>query len=38
MNQGFMMMAELMICHVPEDPASLAPTEGYVMSFVAFYE
>jgi hypothetical protein len=38
MNQGFMMMAELMICHVPEDPASLAPTEGYIVSFVAFYE
>jgi hypothetical protein len=37
-KQGFMMVAELMACHVPEDPMFLAPTKGYVVSFVAFYE
>jgi hypothetical protein len=32
------MMAELVTCHVPEDLISPTPVEGYVVSFVAFYE
>jgi hypothetical protein len=30
--------AELEACWVPEDPALPAPAEGYVVSFMAFYE
>jgi hypothetical protein len=37
-KQGFMAAAELMAYHVPEDPAFPTPAEGYVVSFVAFYE
>jgi hypothetical protein len=33
-----MIASELATCHVPEDPVFLAPTEGYVPSFMAFYE
>jgi hypothetical protein len=36
MSQGFMTAVELMTCHVPEDPTSPAPAEGYMVSFVAF--
>jgi hypothetical protein len=35
---GFMLAAELKACRVPEDPTFPAPTEGYVVSFMAFYE
>jgi hypothetical protein len=37
-KQGFMMAAELVTCRVPEDLAFLAPAEGYIVSFMAFYE
>jgi hypothetical protein len=37
-KQGFMMVVELVVCHVPDDPAFPAPTEGYSVSFMAFYE
>jgi hypothetical protein len=30
--------AELEACRVPEDPTFLEPTEGYVVSYVVFYE
>jgi hypothetical protein len=33
-----MTAAELMTCHVLEDPASPTPVEGYVVAFAAFYE
>jgi hypothetical protein len=33
-----MAVTELEACHVLEDPAFPAPLEGYVVSFVAFYE
>jgi hypothetical protein len=33
-----MMAAELMTCCVPEDLAFPVPIEGYMVSFVAFYE
>jgi hypothetical protein len=29
---------ELVTCHVPEDPTSLAQVEGYVVACVTFYE
>jgi hypothetical protein len=32
-----MMTTELTACRVPKDPMSLAPVEGYVAAFVAFY-
>jgi hypothetical protein len=38
MKQWFMMAAELTAFHVLEDPVFPAPTEGYVVSFMAFYE
>jgi hypothetical protein len=38
MKHGFMVAAELEACHVPEDPTSPAHAEGYVVSFVVFYE
>jgi hypothetical protein len=28
----------LVTCHVPEDPVSPTPVEGYVVSFMVFYE
>jgi hypothetical protein len=37
-KQGFMMVAELAAYLVPEDPTFPTPAEGYVVSFVAFYE
>jgi hypothetical protein len=33
-----MTVMELTTCRVPEDLASLAPVEGYMVAFVAFYE
>jgi hypothetical protein len=36
-DQGFMTVAELTACHVPEDPAFPTPTDGYMVTFVAFY-
>jgi hypothetical protein len=33
-----MMAAELVACHVLENPAFPAPAEGYMVTFVAFYE
>jgi hypothetical protein len=37
-KQGFMMVAELAACRVPEDPVLPTPTEGYMLSFMAFHE
>jgi hypothetical protein len=37
-KHGFVAVTELEACRVPEDPALPAPMEGYVVSFVAFYE
>jgi hypothetical protein len=37
-KQGFMMTTELAACRMPEDLAFPAPTEGYVVPFVAFYK
>jgi hypothetical protein len=33
-----MKAAELVACRVLEDPAFPMPVEGYMVSFVAFYE
>jgi hypothetical protein len=38
MGKGFMTVMELTTCHMLEDLVSPAPTEGYVVSFVVFYE
>jgi hypothetical protein len=38
MKHGFMLAAELEACPVPEDSAFLALVEGYMMSFMTFYE
>jgi hypothetical protein len=38
MGQGYMIEVELMICHVPEDPASLVLVGGYVVACATFYE
>jgi hypothetical protein len=38
MKHGFMAAAELEACRMPEDPMFPTPAEGYVVSFVAFYE
>jgi hypothetical protein len=38
MRHDFMLAAELEAYWVPKDPALLAPTEGYVVSFMAFHE
>jgi hypothetical protein len=38
MGKGFMTVMELTTCHMLEDPVSPALTEGYVVSFVVFYE
>jgi hypothetical protein len=32
------MAVELTTCYVPDDPAYPAPTMGYVVAFMAFYE
>jgi hypothetical protein len=37
-KQGFKTVAELTTCHVPKDLVFPAPAEGYVVSFVEFYE
>jgi hypothetical protein len=37
-KQGFMTVAELATYHVLEDHVCPTPVEGYVVSFVAFYE
>jgi hypothetical protein len=37
-KQGFMMVAELAVCRVPKDPTFPAVVEGYLVSFMAFYE
>jgi hypothetical protein len=37
-KQGFMMVAELTVCRVPKDPTFPAAVEGYLVSFMAFYE
>jgi hypothetical protein len=34
----FMEVVELEACRVSEDPTFPTPTDGYVVSFVAFYE
>jgi hypothetical protein len=33
-----MMVMELTACHVPVDPTFLTPVDGYVVTFMAFYE
>jgi hypothetical protein len=38
MNQGFMIVAELTMCHVSEDLAPPVPAEGYMVSFVVLHE
>jgi hypothetical protein len=37
-SRGYMMMAELTACRVPEDPASPVQTGGYIVACTAFYE
>jgi hypothetical protein len=37
-SQGYMMVAELATCRVPEDPASPIQAGGYVVACVVFYE
>jgi hypothetical protein len=37
-KQGFMTTMKLMAHHVSEDPAFPTPMEGYMVSFVVFYE
>jgi hypothetical protein len=37
-SQGFMTVTELMTYHMPKDPVAPVPVEGYVVSFMAFYE
>jgi hypothetical protein len=37
-DQGFMTTMELTAYRVPEDPTFPAPAEGYVVTFVVFYE
>jgi hypothetical protein len=38
MSQGYMTVAELMTCRVPEDPASPVLVGGYVVACMVFYE
>jgi hypothetical protein len=38
MKHGFMVAAKLEACQVPKDPTFPASVEGYVVSFMAFYE
>jgi hypothetical protein len=33
-----MTTVELGTCHVPEDPVSPAPAEGYMVTFAVFHE
>jgi hypothetical protein len=37
-SQGFMMAAELATYRVPEEPASPAPAEGFILPFAGLYE
>jgi hypothetical protein len=37
-KHGFMVVAEIEACQVLEDHAFPMPTEGYVVSFIAFYK
>jgi hypothetical protein len=37
-SQGFTIAMEVVTCCVPVDPVSPVPAEGYVVSFMAFYE
>jgi hypothetical protein len=37
-GQGFMMATELTTYRVSNDPVSPVPVEGYVVSYVVFYE
>jgi hypothetical protein len=37
-SQVYMTAMELATCHMPEDPASPAPTGRYIMAYVVFYE
>jgi hypothetical protein len=37
-SQGYMMAAELVTCHVPEDPASPIQAGGYIMACTTFFE
>jgi hypothetical protein len=37
-KHGIMSAVELKACWVPKDPALPSPTEGYVVSFTAFYK
>jgi hypothetical protein len=37
-SQGYMTAAELATCHVPVNPASLAPAGGCVMACATLYE
>jgi hypothetical protein len=36
-KHGFMTVAELKACHVPEDPAFPVPIEGYVVSILGSF-
>jgi hypothetical protein len=38
MKHGFMAAIELEACQVPEDDACPPPVEGYVVSFMTYYE
>jgi hypothetical protein len=38
MSQGYMTTAELATCRVLKDPASPAPTGGYIVACTTFYE
>jgi hypothetical protein len=38
LKRGFMLAAELEAYRVLEDPTSPAPAEGYMVSFMTFYE
>jgi hypothetical protein len=37
-SQGYMTVAELATCRVPEDPASPIQVGGYIVACVVFYE
>jgi hypothetical protein len=37
-SQGYMPVAEIMTCRVPEDPASPNQAGGYVVAYAVFYE
>jgi hypothetical protein len=37
-KQGFMKASKLVACRVSKDPSFPAPAEGYMVTFVAYYE